>query len=108
MPQLDLKYSADLNLNPTAIFTAMESTIQSLDDSAGICMSRAYPATDYLHQHVYCHVSVLNKAHRDDAFMKRLYENLTHTLATFIPKQCHYAIELEFCSAYYSTLKNTD
>ena len=106
MPQLDLKYSADLPLNPKAIFIAMEAAIQSLDESAGICKSRAYPATDYLHRHIYCQVSVLNKPHRDEVFMTLLHKKLLETLTAFIPDECYYAVELTFTSNYYATLDN--
>lgn len=106
MPQLDLKYSADLELNPTVIFTAMEAAIQSFDSSAGICKSRAYPATDYLHQQIYCEISVLNKPHRDDTFMQELHQKLIETLERYIPKNCHYAVKLDFSGGYYATLDN--
>ena len=104
MPQLELKYSADLALDPTAIFTAMESTIQSLDTSAGICKSRAYPANEYLHSHAYCHINVLKKPHRNTAFMQQLHEALIEVLKNHIPKGSYYAVELDFSSTHYAAL----
>jgi hypothetical protein len=103
MPQLDLKYSASLNLDTQAIFKAVEAVLQNQDSSAGECKCRAYPAKEALHTHVLLQVAVLRKPHRDHAFMQSWQVSLTSLLAGYVPVECHYAVELSFASDYYST-----
>ena len=45
MPQLDLKYSDDLQFKTAEIFSAIESALKELDESSGICKCRAYPGS---------------------------------------------------------------
>jgi hypothetical protein len=106
MPQLDLKYSASLNLDVTELFSVVEKTLIQLDGSAGHCKCRAYPSDQYQHTHILCQVSILNKPHRDESFMQECLLQLEKVIAQFIPKGCHYAVELKFSSEYYSTHLN--
>ena len=103
MPQIDLKYSCDLNLDILKIFQEIELLINKLDSSSGECKCRAYPADDYLHSHIYTYVKVLNKPHRDEEFMKNLLRELSQLLKPFFPQGCFYSIELDFSGDYYLT-----
>lgn len=104
MPQLDLKYSNDLtDIDFVSLFQAIEELINHLDPSAGACKSRAYPTTAYLHTHVYLHLQLLKKPHRDASFMQNCSRQLEMLLKTRLPVECFYAIDVTFASEYYIT-----
>ncbi len=103
MPQIDLKYSGNLNIDVEKLFHGVEFVIHESDGSAGDCKARAYPAKAYVHDHVLLEVTLLKKPHRDDVFMKSLRDKVEAVLVTFLPKGCYYAIELRFAGEYYLT-----
>lgn len=61
MPQVDLKFSSDINLDITLIFDTIEKVINQLDKTAGVCKSRAYPVPYYKHTHVLISIGLLKK-----------------------------------------------
>jgi hypothetical protein len=104
MPQLDLRYSDDLNhIAFESLFRQIEAVINEIDDSAGACKSRAYPTDSYLHTHVYLCMKLLKKEYRDAAFMKKCRDAIEVLLKQVLPKNCFYAIELNFSGEYYLT-----
>ena len=104
MPQLDLRYSDDLpHIAFESLFRQIEIAINEIDDSAGACKSRAYPASDYLHTHVYLCVMLLKKEYRDAPFMRKCRDAIETCLKQVLPKNCFYAIELNFSGEYYLT-----
>ncbi|MCL1126170.1 hypothetical protein [Shewanella surugensis] len=103
MPHTELKYSNDLTLDTEAIFTAIEWCINQKDPSAGVCKSRAYPASEYQHTHVYISVSLLNKPHRDGAFSQSLLEVLNSEIKSLLIQDCYFSLELNYVSDYYLT-----
>ncbi len=80
MPQIELKYSNNLEIDVRKIFESVEKIINKIDSSAGLCKSRAFPIKEFLHSHAFLTVSVLKKAHRDDVFMEKLLQALEHNL----------------------------
>ena len=87
MPHVEIKYTNDLkNINFQTLFCAIESTINETDSTAGDCKSRAYPTIDYRHTHVYMHISMLKKPHRDADFMKNCLSKIEHVIKSFLPK----------------------
>lgn len=105
MPQVDIKYSDDLNIDIQKLFHETESTINELDASAGVCKSRAYPSKNYLHRHFYMRVALLKKPHRDDAFMKNCLERLETIAKAKLPSGAYCSVELVFSNDYYLTSK---
>lgn len=103
MPQADLKYSSDLKLDTRAILAKVEAVIATHDDGAGACKGRAYPTAEFHHTHVHLSIRMLEKPHRDEAFMTALLSDLNQSVKTLIPLKCALAIELGFSSAYYIT-----
>lgn len=103
MPQIDLKYSADLTLDTDEIFQAIEALLGEMDASAGACKCRAYPATDFLQTHALLEVKVLPKAHRDELFMQGCLNQLETLMKTHLPEGCYLAIEVGFSGAFYLT-----
>ena len=101
MPQIDLKFSDKLDLNFNELFTKIEKTINTLDSNAGICKCRAYPVKDYNHDHVLLVVFLMQKPHRDKAFMENMLKELDSTLKPYVPKDYSCSIELKFLSDYY-------
>ena len=80
MPQIDLKFSDKLDLNFNELFTKIEKTINTLDSNAGICKCRAYPVKDYNHDHIYTYIYLMQKPHRDKAFMENMLKELDSIL----------------------------
>ncbi len=106
MPQADMYYSAELALDARAILAQVEAVIAAHDDTSGACKGRAHRITDSHHTHVLLRLKMLNKPHRDDAFMQALLEKLQAALAPQIPPAI-LGIELEFLSRHYASTKTT-
>ena len=107
MPQVDLKYSSDITLDTKTLFEKIETTINTLDSSTGICKCRAYPAKEHLHTHMIVKIYLLRKPHRDEVFMKNCLAALETAVSPLIPSNTHYAIELLFSRPYYLTKNST-
>lgn len=52
MPHIEIKHSNNLNLDYGLLFHSMEGVINEMDEAAGACKGRAYPASHYHHSHV--------------------------------------------------------
>jgi len=103
MPQADLMYSADLDLDAAAILARVEQVIADHDAGAGACKGRAYPAAVTHHSHVTLRVAMLDKPHRDAAFMSALLADVERAVKALIAQPCAVAVELSFSSPYYAT-----
>lgn len=105
VPHVELKYTDDLPIDCEKIFFLIEQTINKADPAAGACKSRAYRISDYLHTHLYVHITVLKKDHRDDVFMRSLLNSLSAIVAAALPVGCYFSLELDFAGDYYITSK---
>ena len=103
MPHADLKYSADLAIDPHALLLEVEAILQRHDPGSGDCKGRAYPAPISHHRHLIIEISLLPKAHRDAAFMKALREDLAAHLMPKVPRPCWFSLELRFSGENYVT-----
>ncbi|MCF6766418.1 hypothetical protein L3V82_11595 [Thiotrichales bacterium 19S3-7] len=105
MPQVELRYSQELDLKVKDIFQKIEALINQIDSTAGVCKSRAYPTAEYLHPNCYFEIMVLRKAHRDKHFMDNLLAEIESVVKPLLPEDCYYSINLNFSSDYYFTSK---
>ena len=103
MPQADLKHSSDLSLDVPNLLAEIEALILRHDGGAGACKGRAYPAETAHHSHVLLEVQVLNKPHRDAAFMQGLLADLVGLLDAALPKGTERAVSLGFAEPFYAT-----
>ncbi|AKS45495.1 hypothetical protein SAMN05444287_0591 [Octadecabacter temperatus] len=103
MPQADLKYSSDMDIDAEGLLAEIEAVIGDFDSGAGKCKGRAYPAASYQHSHVFLTVQVLEKPHRDDVFMQTLLEKLTNTVDKHIKQACSRSVSVDFLPKYYAT-----
>lgn len=103
MPQANLSYSAHLTLDAPALLARAEEVIKAADAGAGTCKGRAYPLEQTHHDHVFLHIRVLDKPHRDAAFMNALLSDLHIALDPMIGTACTFSIELGFQSPYGSS-----
>lgn len=103
MPQADLKYTSDLPLDAPAILATIEATIAAFDPDAGACKGRAYKVTDFHHTHVLVEISVMNRAHRDAAFMDSLALKLEAKIKAHIAAPCAFSLALSFLPNTYIT-----
>ncbi len=103
MPQADLKYSIDMDIDAAGLLAEIEAVISDFDSGAGKCKGRAYPAGCYRHSHIFLSVQVLEKPHRDDVFMQTLLEKLTNTVDKHIHQGCSRSVSIDFLPKHYTT-----
>ncbi|MEM9243258.1 MAG: hypothetical protein AAGA27_04275 [Pseudomonadota bacterium] len=104
MPHVELKYSSDLAINADELFACIEATINSLDASAGICKSRAYPADQYRSSHIMINVWLLRKPHRDDAFTQLLLKKIVTAIKPKLPQASFVSLQLYYRDDNYLTI----
>jgi hypothetical protein len=105
MPQADLSYSSEIALDPKTILARVESVIAAHDGGAGMCKGRAHALANTHHTHVLLRLRLLNKTHRDDAFMQELLSALETALRPLIPGPCILSIELGFLETHNATFE---
>jgi len=103
MPHAALKYSAGLDIDAPALLARIEGVMQAHDPGSGDCKGRAYPAAHAYHDHLLLEISMLPKAHRDDAFLDALRAGLAEALRPVLPRPCWLSIELRFSGRHYLT-----
>jgi len=104
MPQADLCYSSQIPLDAPTVLATIEAVISAHDGGAGQCKGRAYPLEQTHHTHVQLKLRLLNKPHRDDAFMQALLEALETALRPLIPTPCIFGIEVGFSEPHNISL----
>lgn len=105
MPHLEIKYSIDIELDANFLFDQLESAINELDASAGVCMCRAYPAKSYKHSHVMIEVWLLPKQHRDPVFTQALLKKLKDCVKKQVVNQCYVSVQLYYRDNNYVTIE---
>jgi hypothetical protein len=103
MPHAELIYSNVLTLDANIILAAIETVIKDHDAGSGDCKGRAYPAGDFHHTHVIVEISMLPKAHRDQAFMDALSVNLEAAVKAHLTQPCFFSLMISFSSQTYIT-----
>jgi cytochrome P450 len=104
MPQADLSYSAQIPLDAAAVLSAIEMVIGAHDTTSGKCKGRVHALAQTHHTHVLLRLRMLNKPHRDDAFMQLLLAALQEALRPLIPAPCILGIELGFLERHYASV----
>ncbi|MCE8005683.1 hypothetical protein [Aestuariivita sp.] len=103
MPHAELKYSADLDIDPKALLMGIEAILQRHDPGSGDCKGRAYPAPVSHHANMIVEISLLPKAHRDEAFMTALREDLAAYLREVLPNGIWMSLHIRFSTLHYVT-----
>ncbi len=103
MPHAELKYSNDLEIDTKSLLCDVEATILQHDDGSGECKGRGYPSAEFHHSHCLLSISMLTKAHRDEAFTQALIKDLEQLLKSYLPKRCYYSLGINYSSATYIT-----
>lgn len=104
MPQADLSYSAQIAIDPMAVLTTIEAVIHANDSSSGDCKGRAHPCVQTHHTHVLLRLRMLDKPHRDAAFMQTLLTALQTALRPMLPAPCILGIEIGFLEQHYASV----
>jgi len=107
MPHLDLKHSADLNIDTDALFEEVEATLQAHDADTGPCKCRAYPAQKYRYTHCLMELRMFAKRERDAAFLAKLVNALERVLIAYLDKDCSISVMITFSEPAYLTRKFT-
>ena len=63
------------------------------------------PIKIYKHKHVYIHLSLLTKLHRDSDFSHLLLKSIEKEVSIFIPKDFYLSLDLEYMGEFYLTNK---
>lgn len=103
MPHAQIKYTADMTLDTSAMLELIQTTIANHDAGAGICKGRASRIEDYKHTHVIINVTMLPKAHRDAEFMNTLLADMSAGLRAIVDQPCAFSLEIGFNGPYYVT-----
>ncbi|MGR3678600.1 MAG: hypothetical protein ACU0AZ_11545 [Paracoccaceae bacterium] len=103
MPHAVLSYSSDLDVDAETMLQDIEAIILTHDADAGACKGRAYPAPVYHHSHAIVEISLLNKPHRDTAFMNALSADLERGIKLHLTTACAFSLDLRFSGAHYVT-----
>ena len=85
MPQIELKYTKNLSLENQSIFETIEQTIHALDPASGACKSRVIKIQEYHHSHIFLHIYMLKKSHRDVIFTQKLLEQINQNTKIYFP-----------------------
>lgn len=106
MPNLDLKYSADLYIDTKKLFKAVEDTVKKHDAGTGACKARAYPSQQFQHTHCYMEIALLTKDSRDDAWTQKLIDDLEELLKGELEKaadgkQTAWGVNISYASPYF-------
>lgn len=104
MPQADLSFSAEIEFDAAAALTKIEEVIVAHDASSGACKGRAHALEITHHRHVLLRLRMLDKPHRDDAFMKALVQALQTAISPLLPAPCIFGLEIGFLETHYSSL----
>lgn len=103
MPQADFIYSADIPLDAPTILAKVEAVIHAHDSKSGDCKGRAMACPQTHHTHALLRIRMLDKPHRDDAFMQALLAALQDALRPAIPAPCILGIEIGFLERHYTS-----
>ena len=103
MPHVEIKYSDNIEIDADKIFDRIENTINSHDDSAGVCKSRAYPCSQYKHTHLLVSISLLTKPHRNKAFTEKLSAEIEKIIKAHLKQSLYFSLNIEYSLAYYTT-----
>ena len=103
MPQADIRYSNDLDLNCEKILSGIEETIKQHDQSSGACKGRAYKADHFHHTHIYINLAMLPKPHRDKAFTDALIKSLEEMIKSHLTQSCLFSLNVEYTGDGYIT-----
>ncbi|MCR9125266.1 MAG: hypothetical protein NXH82_03975 [Rhodobacteraceae bacterium] len=103
MPHAELKYSADLTIDPQAILAEIEAVIARHDPGAGACKGRAHAAPVWNHSHILVQVVMLAKPHRDAAFTETLIGALEQAVKARLTQPCFFSLSLDFNGPGYVT-----
>jgi 5-carboxymethyl-2-hydroxymuconate isomerase len=103
MPHIEIKYSDNLEIDTLKVFDAIEKVINENDNNAGECKSRAYPCSQYKYSHIIVIVSLLTKPHRDEAFTKKLSEEIETIIKSYLNQSAYFSLSIEYSKPYYTT-----
>lgn len=103
MPHVEVKYSDNIEMDVDKIFDTIENTINSHDNSAGVCKSRAYPCSQYKHTHLLVTISLLSKKHRDKTFTEKLSNDIEKVIKAHLKQNLYFSLNIEYSLAYYTT-----
>lgn len=103
MPQADLSYSSNIKFDVPAVLAKIEEVIGAHDASSGACKGRAHALDITHHDHVLLRLRMLEKPHRDDAFMSALLAALQEAMRTMISAPCIVGVEIGFLERHYAS-----
>ncbi|WP_298858419.1 hypothetical protein [uncultured Sulfitobacter sp.] len=103
MPQADLSYSTTVKFDVPAVLAKIEEVIGTHDTSSGACKGRAHALDITHHDHVLLRLRMLDKPHRDVAFMQGLLTALQEALREMISAPCIIGVEIGFLERHYAS-----
>ena len=103
MPHCEIHHSSNLDMDASMLLQLVEDIINQHDPKAGACKGRVYSIDEYLHTHIIVRLSLLTRAHRDEAFTKALMVDVENQLKQHLKQSCHFSLLLEYSPTNYVT-----
>lgn len=85
MPQIDIQYSPDLNLEANQVCQALDDAINTVDGPGRDCQIRLLPAKYTNTTHMLISIGLLEKPHRDKAFREKMVASTFQNLIGLVP-----------------------
>jgi hypothetical protein len=105
MPQVDIQYSSEPNLDLDKICTVVNDTIEELDGPGRDCKIRTHTATASSQPSMFINIGLLEKPYRDAAFQKKLIDSVMKNIAPLINSGASLAVNIYFLNnAYMSAI----
>ncbi len=101
MPQLEVQYSGDLDIDAKDILVSVEAAIKDHDSGTGNVKGRALKADDFHHSGIMLTLSLAKRPNRDDAFMSELAAKLGDLLKSKISQPCNVSLTVQFLPQFH-------
>lgn len=100
MPQIDIYYSNDLNINSMALSDVISKTINDFDGPRDSVI-RMYPAAFSNKANVFINIGLLPRSHRDDNYQQQLIKLLQQNIKEHLSQPCYLAINITWLNNHY-------
>ena len=101
MPQLDVQYTGDLEIDAKDILGSVETLVKEHDSGTGNVKGRALKVADFHHSSLMLTLSLVKRPHRDDAFMSALAADLSDLLGSKISQPCNVSLTVQFLPQFH-------
>ena len=103
MPNADIKYTSDIQIDLKTLMSDIEEIILGLDPTSGACKGRALKVDEYHHSHLNIEIRLFATKHRDSALLNEVINRVDSRAKSLLKKAAHVTVKLEFTPLTYLT-----